>query len=66
MREAAERVLAPQFRECWRVAEQPFLQAIYDVQSPRLAFGRVTIMGDASYVARLTAAPVLPRRPTTQ
>jgi 2-polyprenyl-6-methoxyphenol hydroxylase-like FAD-dependent oxidoreductase len=52
MREAAERVLAPQFRECWRIAEQPFLQAIYDVQSPRLAFGRVTIMGDASYVAR--------------
>jgi 2-polyprenyl-6-methoxyphenol hydroxylase-like FAD-dependent oxidoreductase len=52
MREAAERVLAPQFRACWRLAEQPFLQAIYDVQSPRLAFGRVTIMGDAAYVAR--------------
>jgi 2-polyprenyl-6-methoxyphenol hydroxylase-like FAD-dependent oxidoreductase len=52
MREAAGRVLAPQFRECWRMAEQPFLQAIYDVQSPRLAFGRVTILGDASYVAR--------------
>lgn len=52
MRAASERVLAPQFRECWRMAEQPFLQAIYDVQSPRLAFGRVTIMGDASYVAR--------------
>lgn len=52
MREAAERVLAPQFGACWRMAEQPFLQAIYDVQSPRLAFGRVTIMGDASYVAR--------------
>jgi len=52
MRAAAERVLAPQFRQCWRVAEQPFLQAIYDVQSPRLAFGRATIVGDASYVAR--------------
>jgi 2-polyprenyl-6-methoxyphenol hydroxylase-like FAD-dependent oxidoreductase len=52
MREAAERVLAPQFRTCWRTAEQPFLQAIYDVQSPSLAFGRVTIIGDASYVAR--------------
>lgn len=52
MREAADRVLAPQFRECWRMSEQPFLQAIYDVQSPRLAFGRVTIVGDASYVAR--------------
>jgi 2-polyprenyl-6-methoxyphenol hydroxylase-like FAD-dependent oxidoreductase len=52
MREAAERVLAPQFRDCWRIADQPFLQAIYDVQSPRLAFKRVTIIGDASYVAR--------------
>jgi len=52
MREAADRVLAPQFRECWRMSEQPFLQAIYDVLSPRLAFGRVTIVGDASYVAR--------------
>lgn len=52
MRAAAERVLAPQFRECWRLSEQPFLQAIYDVQSPRLAFGRVTLAGDASYVAR--------------
>ncbi len=52
MRAAADRVLAPQFRACWHMAEQPFLQAIYDLQSPRLAFGRVTIVGDASYVAR--------------
>jgi 2-polyprenyl-6-methoxyphenol hydroxylase-like FAD-dependent oxidoreductase len=52
MRAAADRVLSPQFRACWRLSEQPFLQAIYDVQSPRLAFGRVTILGDASYVAR--------------
>jgi 2-polyprenyl-6-methoxyphenol hydroxylase-like FAD-dependent oxidoreductase len=52
MRKAAEQRLAPQFRECWRLAQAPFLQAIYDVQSPRLAFGRVAILGDASYVAR--------------
>lgn len=52
MRAAAERVLAPQFRDCWALAEQPFIQAIYDVQSPRLAFGRVAIAGDASFVAR--------------
>ncbi len=52
MRAAADRVLSPQFRECWALSEQPFLQPIYDVQSPRLAFGRVTILGDASYVAR--------------
>ena len=47
MREAAERVLAPQFRDCWRLTDAPFLQAIYDVQSPRLAFGRVTMLGES-------------------
>ena len=52
MREAAESVLAPQFRDCWRMTDAPFLQAIYDVQSPQLAFGRVTMISDASYVAR--------------
>jgi 2-polyprenyl-6-methoxyphenol hydroxylase-like FAD-dependent oxidoreductase len=49
---AAERVLAPQFRACWRLAERPFVQPIYDVQSPRLAFGRVALLGDAAFVAR--------------
>jgi len=52
MRVAADQKLAPQFRACWQLAEQPFLQAIYDVQSPRLAFGRVAIVGDAAFVAR--------------
>ena len=44
MRTAADHKLAPQFRACWRMAEQPFLQAIYDVQSPRLAFGQVALV----------------------
>ncbi|MFN3656186.1 MAG: FAD binding domain-containing protein [Pseudolabrys sp.] len=52
MRMAADQVLSPQFRECWALSDQPFLQPIYDVQSPQLAFGRVTVLGDASYVAR--------------
>jgi 2-polyprenyl-6-methoxyphenol hydroxylase-like FAD-dependent oxidoreductase len=52
LRAAADYLLAPQFRTCWHLAEQPFLQAIYDLQSPLLAFGRVTIVGDAAYVAR--------------
>lgn len=51
MREAADH-LAPQFRECWRLSDTPFLQPIYDVLSPKLAFGRVTFIGDASFVAR--------------
>jgi 2-polyprenyl-6-methoxyphenol hydroxylase-like FAD-dependent oxidoreductase len=52
MRAAAETVLAPQFRDLIRIAGQPILQAIYDIESPRMAFGRVAIIGDAAFVAR--------------
>jgi 2-polyprenyl-6-methoxyphenol hydroxylase-like FAD-dependent oxidoreductase len=52
MREAARTVLAPQFRELVGLAGQPILQAIYDIESPKMAFGRVAIIGDAAYVAR--------------
>jgi 2-polyprenyl-6-methoxyphenol hydroxylase-like FAD-dependent oxidoreductase len=52
MRAAADTVLAPQFRDLVRLAGQPILQAIYDIESPRMAFGRVAIIGDAAYVAR--------------
>ncbi len=52
MRRDAEAVLAPQFAEIVRRTTQPFLQPIYDLASPRLAFGRVALMGDAAFVAR--------------
>jgi 2-polyprenyl-6-methoxyphenol hydroxylase-like FAD-dependent oxidoreductase len=52
MREAAETVLAPQFRDLIRLSDRPMLQAIYDIESPRMAFGRVAIIGDAAFVAR--------------
>jgi 2-polyprenyl-6-methoxyphenol hydroxylase-like FAD-dependent oxidoreductase len=52
MRAAAERLLAPQFREVVRVAAQPFIQPIYDVAAAKMAFGRVAILGDAAFVAR--------------
>jgi 2-polyprenyl-6-methoxyphenol hydroxylase-like FAD-dependent oxidoreductase len=52
MRAAAERLLAPQFREIVRLIAEPILQPIYDLESPRLAFGRVAILGDAAFVAR--------------
>lgn len=48
----AERVLAPQFLEVVRKTEQPFFQPIYDLESERLAFGRVALLGDAAFVAR--------------
>ncbi len=52
MREAAARVLAPQFNEMVGLCEQPFLQPIYDLEVPRMAFGRVALAGDAAFVAR--------------
>src|SRR5579862_466501 len=52
MRAAAERLLAPQFSAIVRLIEEPILQPIYDLESPRLAFGRVAIIGDAAFVAR--------------
>jgi len=52
MRQAAERLLAPQLREIVRLAAHPFIQPIYDVAAARMAFGRVAILGDAAFVAR--------------
>ena len=52
MRAAAERLLAPQFRAIVRLIDEPILQPIYDLESPRLAFGRVATIGDAAFVAR--------------
>ena len=52
LREAANERLAPQFAEVIEKTAQPFLQAIWDVSSTRIAFGRVALMGDASFVAR--------------
>ena len=52
MREAARRLLAPQFAEMLEKTARPFLQPIFDVVSQRLAFDRVALMGDAAFVAR--------------
>jgi 2-polyprenyl-6-methoxyphenol hydroxylase-like FAD-dependent oxidoreductase len=52
MRADAERLVAPQFREIVRLIKEPILQPIYDLETPRMAFGRVAIMGDAAFVAR--------------
>jgi 2-polyprenyl-6-methoxyphenol hydroxylase-like FAD-dependent oxidoreductase len=52
MRADAERLVAPQFRQVVRLIEEPILQPIYDLESPRMAFGRVAVVGDAAFVAR--------------
>jgi 2-polyprenyl-6-methoxyphenol hydroxylase-like FAD-dependent oxidoreductase len=48
----AGRLLAPQFVEIMQRVEQPILQPIYDLETERMAFGRVAILGDAAFVAR--------------
>jgi 2-polyprenyl-6-methoxyphenol hydroxylase-like FAD-dependent oxidoreductase len=52
MRAYDESVESPHFRAKNRIAEHPFLQPIYDIAVPHMAFGRVAILGDAAFVAR--------------
>src|SRR6266568_3507815 len=52
MRTTAAKLVPPQFQEIVRLAAQPFLQPIYDLEAPHIAFGRVAILGDAAFVAR--------------
>src|SRR5712691_2274824 len=52
MRADAMRLVAPQFRKIVRLMDEPILQPIYDLETPRMAFGRVAIIGDAAFVAR--------------
>ncbi|MFN0316709.1 MAG: FAD binding domain-containing protein [Burkholderiales bacterium] len=52
VRADAHRLLAPQFAEVLDRTARPFFQPIYDLESPRLVFGRVVLIGDAAFVAR--------------
>lgn len=53
LREDARLLLAPQFAEVVERVEQPFIQAIQDLATPRMVLGRRTvILGDAAFVAR--------------
>lgn len=50
-REAAER-LPPAFLEPFERAPRFLLQTVYDLESTRIAFGPVALLGDAAFVAR--------------
>jgi 2-polyprenyl-6-methoxyphenol hydroxylase-like FAD-dependent oxidoreductase len=52
VRGAAEALLSPQFIEAVRHTRRPFFQAIFDLESSEIAFGRVALLGDAAFVAR--------------
>lgn len=46
---AARSQLAPQLREIVENCPKPLVQAIYDLEVPQMAFGRVILMGDAAF-----------------
>lgn len=48
----APRVLAPGLAEVVGVADEILIQAIFDLESPRMAFGRACLIGDAAFVVR--------------
>jgi 2-polyprenyl-6-methoxyphenol hydroxylase-like FAD-dependent oxidoreductase len=48
----ARALVAPQVAEIFARTPQPFFQPIMDLDSPRIAFGRVALAGDAAFVAR--------------
>ena len=52
MRKVAKEILAPQYAEILEKTAAPFLQAIYDVRSEQIVFGRIALMGDAAFVGR--------------
>jgi len=52
MRDAARDRLSPQFAEVVACTKQPFFQAIFDLESAQMAFGRIALLGDAAFVAR--------------
>ena len=52
LKATAAAVLAPEMATIVARTEQPLLQAVFDLESPQLVFGRVVILGDAAFVAR--------------
>jgi 2,6-dihydroxypyridine 3-monooxygenase len=56
LRAAAGATLPPQLAEVVTRTREPFVQTIADLECPRMALGRVALIGDAAFVARPHAA----------
>jgi 2,6-dihydroxypyridine 3-monooxygenase len=52
----AREQLPPPFAEIIGLTGEPFIEVIFDVEVPRMAFGRVCLLGDAAFRARPHAA----------
>jgi 2,6-dihydroxypyridine 3-monooxygenase len=56
MHTVARARLPPPFARVVGAVRQPFVQAIYDIEVPRMAFRRICLLGDAAFVVRPHAA----------
>ena len=56
MRDFAEANLGPAIAEVVTGIEEPFIQAVYDIDVPQMAFGRTCLIGDAAFAVRPHAA----------
>jgi 2-polyprenyl-6-methoxyphenol hydroxylase-like FAD-dependent oxidoreductase len=52
LKRSADSLFAPAISRIVARVERPLLQAIFDLESPRMIFGRVALLGDAAFVAR--------------
>jgi 2-polyprenyl-6-methoxyphenol hydroxylase-like FAD-dependent oxidoreductase len=52
MRAEARALFAPQFVELIDCTRQPFFQPIFDLESERVVYSHVVLLGDAAFVAR--------------
>jgi 2,6-dihydroxypyridine 3-monooxygenase len=56
LRATAAARLPARIAEVVLATEHPFLQVIFDLDVPRMAFGRICLLGDAAFVVRPHAA----------
>jgi 2,6-dihydroxypyridine 3-monooxygenase len=56
MRQAAQEQLAGPIAEAVGSAPEPFVQVVTDLEVPRMAFGRICLIGDAAFAVRPHAA----------
>ena len=52
LRAAAARLFPPTIAGLVGRVDRPLVQAMFDLESPQMAFGRVALLGDAAFVAR--------------
>ncbi|WP_321960585.1 FAD binding domain-containing protein [Paraburkholderia sp. J7] len=52
MRQKSSELLAPTFQSLVGVTQEPFVQAILDLQVNQMVFGRVVLTGDSAFVPR--------------